>query len=182
MTMLLTFKYFLQQKCNYYNFLRQKCNYYNLSVGEGENIKHTRLESLPGTNTNLLRTFVSYGCKKFYNIGPRTATSRLSTKKWSRTGASPAQRISELSATWTDTFGTFTENWNLTSAPFAKKHSDSRAICNGTSRDQCYNTFFVRNLRIFLFVPGRHFQLSKIVFASIAEAYLPGAPPANRLG
>jgi hypothetical protein len=26
---------------------------------------------LPGTNTNSLRKFVTSGCKKFYNIGPR---------------------------------------------------------------------------------------------------------------
>ncbi len=27
-------------------------------------------KGLPGTNTSLLRNFVNYGCKKFYNIGP----------------------------------------------------------------------------------------------------------------
>jgi hypothetical protein len=26
---------------------------------------------LPGTNTNLLQIFINYGCKMFYNIGPR---------------------------------------------------------------------------------------------------------------
>jgi len=28
-------------------------------------------KGLPGTNTSLLRIFVKYGRKKFYNIGPR---------------------------------------------------------------------------------------------------------------
>jgi hypothetical protein len=32
---------------------------------------------LSGTNTSLLRTFINYDCKKFYNVGPLSAFARF---------------------------------------------------------------------------------------------------------
>jgi hypothetical protein len=41
---------------------------------------YTWLESLSREkHSSILETFVNYGCKKFYNIGPRT---RLSPGRW----------------------------------------------------------------------------------------------------
>ncbi len=66
----------------------QKCGAYpsgapkrRSSLGQTLSITHkryTRLESLArGKHSNLLRTFVNYGRKKFYNIGPSSKSPQI---------------------------------------------------------------------------------------------------------
>jgi hypothetical protein len=54
----------------------------NLFVGKARSLAYGRVPTryfspVPGRNTSLLKTFLNYGLKKFYNIGPRLNKKRF---------------------------------------------------------------------------------------------------------